>query len=155
MDRLSKHRKEASSFLQCQLCGKGFDDICELRMWQECDDQDNPEAGNYLVVGKCCRYKIREHPRMYREVPWGKGEPGAFILLCGNCPFRAGFKCTHPHLKTNGGQGLLLNTTNPIGTGPVHLNYGRGRGAFVDFSVFSMCEGHPTEKPVKLDSTGD
>ena len=154
MDRLSEHRKETSSFLQCQLCGKEYSDITSLRMWQECNDSDNPEPGNFLVVGHCCKPKILEHPRAYLEIPWGKGEPGAFILLCGDCPFRAGFKCTHPHLKANGGGGLLLNTTNPMGFGPVHVNYGGGRGAFVDFSAYSMCEGHPTQKPVKLDTTG-
>jgi hypothetical protein len=147
MRRLTSNLQSAGSFDTCQICGKTSDDICTFRLWQECDDRDQPEPGNYLLVGEtCCRSKIHEHPRLYNEVPWGRGVPGGFVLVCGSCPFREGFHCTHPNLKSNGGDGLLVDFSNPLGGMTVHLNFGYNdpRTGMADFSVVSACEGSPT-----------
>jgi hypothetical protein len=106
-----------STFKRCQLCGfEGHRDICEFRMWVECDEQDKPEPGNVLVVcrGEACRKAISDHPRLYIEVPWGEGLPGHFMLLCGDCAFRKGVGCTHPDLKSNGGAGLKVSIGGPF-----------------------------------------
>lgn len=151
--RLTDEALHPDSFHTCQLCGTTYEDICELRMWEECGDSDEIEPGNYLIVGdKCCRQKIYDHSRMYREEAWGKGRPGAFILLCGDCPWRKGFTCSHSNLKSNGGEGLLVTGFNPL---PVmHINYGFNdpRTGFVDFTVANGCEGHPTKSPKKVQS---
>lgn len=111
MERLTTEARKQfplTTFNRCQLCGFESDDICEFRMWLECDDMDKPEAGNVLVVCKGCRSKISEHERLYHLVPWGLGEPGYLILLCGDCKFREDTQCKHPDLKKNGGKGLEL-----------------------------------------------
>ena len=111
MERLTEHlQHHLTTFERCQLCGYASDDICEFYMWQECDEQDQLEPYNVLVVCRqpACQAKVDQHPRLYRLVPWGQGQPGHFILLCGPCAFREGTHCTHPDLKANGGEGLQL-----------------------------------------------
>lgn len=111
MDRLTDHLKHPFfTFNSCQLCGFTSDDICEFYMWQECDEQDQPEPYNVLVVCRqdACQAIVDRHPRAYRLVPWGQGKPGHLMLLCGPCAWRDGARCTHPDLKANGGEGLQL-----------------------------------------------
>ena len=108
MDRITTTLQfPLDTFKRCQLCGYESSDICEFRMWNECDDNDKPEANNILVLCRfdCAEY-MDQHPRLYLEVPWSNGGPGKFMLLCGNCQFRQGVMCTHSDLKANGGEGL-------------------------------------------------
>lgn len=105
------------SFRKCQLCGFESHDICEFRFWNECDENDKREPYNILITCKSreCFQKIEQHERLYVELAWGNGEPGHFSLLCGRCPHRDGFRCTHPRLKANGGEGLtLMMDTHPV-----------------------------------------
>jgi len=114
MDRLTEtvpYQILPTTFKRCQLCGYTSDDICEFRLWCECDENDKPEPYNILIACKSddCFQIIKEHERLYFELSWSTGEPGHFILLCGDCPHRDGTHCTHPDLKINGGNGLLLH----------------------------------------------
>ena len=121
MDRLTqtaKHPLRNDTFKRCQLCGHESDDICEFRFFQECDENDNKEPYNILITCNqhMCFQKIEQHERLYVELAWSNGEPGHFSLLCGDCSYRDGVRCTHPDLKTNGGKGLLLAMAND----PIH-----------------------------------
>jgi hypothetical protein len=106
-----------SSFHRCQLCGFWDSDICRFRMMVECDEKDIPEPDNVLIVcdQEKCKKVLDAHPRLYLDVPWGGGDPGQFMLLCGKCNFRDSFSCTHPALKANGGEGLEIKFSNPLG----------------------------------------
>lgn len=109
MDRLTRATKfPLDTFNRCQICGHESQNICEFRMWQECDDADGPEPGNVLIVcdKKPCKRVLDDHERLYIEVPWSAGGPGMFMIICGSCKFREGTACKHPDLKANGGEGL-------------------------------------------------
>jgi len=105
--------EKIASFQECQLCGFRNDDICYFRMWRECDDADQPIPDKILITCKegRCFQMIEDDPRLFLEIPWSQGGPGKFILLCGDCPHRQGFGCTHPKLKANGGDGLEVKFT--------------------------------------------
>lgn len=112
MDRLTQTAPHSlDTFTRCQLCGHESRDICEFRFWQECDENDKPEPYNILIVcvsNAECSTLLKEHPRLYVELPWSRGQPGHLSLLCGECSCREGVRCTHPDLKANGGEGLDL-----------------------------------------------
>lgn len=98
-------------FDRCQLCGKIYTDVCSLRMWYECDDNDVPEQPPRVLVicraeDSICLVQLEAHPRAYLLVPWRGGAAGHLQMLCGPCTYRNSASCTHPDLKTNGGQGL-------------------------------------------------
>ena len=113
-----------TTFNRCQLCGFSDDDIVYFRMWYECDEHDHVEQPVRVLVacdpeksktkGHPCWKAIEDHPRLYWEVEWGLGEPGHFMLLCGDCQHRKGAACTHPDLKTNGGEGLMVQFHGPL-----------------------------------------
>lgn len=96
-----------SSFAACQLCGHASDDICAFRMWQRCDDADEP-IDDFIIVcnQQACQQRIEDDAMLFIEVPWSRGGPGKFMLLCGDCPHRKGWSCQHPNLTANGGNGL-------------------------------------------------
>lgn len=149
MKRLTEEAPfKLDTFNRCQLCGHASDDICEFRMWQECDDQDQPEPYNMLVLcrSKKCRTMLNQHERLYREMPWGRGQPGHLMLLCGGCGFRNGTRCTHPDLKINGGEGLTLYKDGLPGTIVCYHDDTKPDGGLrCDFegfpSPFSKCDG--------------
>lgn len=136
MDRLTQSVKfPLDTFKRCQLCGytSQYDDICEFRMWVECDEQDNPEPNNVIVLcnkkhSECSRV-LDNHPRLYIEVPWGNGGPGNFMLLCGDCKFRDKTTCTNPQLKANGGEGIEVKFHNPLPM--VHVSFSNGTGGWL------------------------
>ena len=135
------------TFKRCQLCGhvSPHDDICEFRMWQRCDAQDNL-IESYLVTcgSEACFQKIDADPILFREVPWSQGGPGRFMLLCGDCPNRKEFDCQHPNLKSNGGKGLLVNLAQPfLGGARVCMSDGT---SFRFGNPANRCEGHPDSK---------
>lgn len=110
MKSLSDHALPLTVFKRCQLCGFEKYDICEFTMWWECREDDSIDPEKILVTcrGKECEKTINDHERLYKEIPWGRGGPGKFMLLCGNCMNREGTRCTHPNLKANGGSGLRV-----------------------------------------------
>lgn len=116
------------TFRFCQICGYSSREIVEFRLLQECDDADVPEA-KFLIRCKsaACVQTVEDHPRLYRTVEWGAGEPGSFILLCGDCEHRNGFACTSPELKANGGEGLAVS----FGGLDVHVSYSDGTGGYM------------------------
>lgn len=99
-----------NSFTLCNNCGYKSDDICEYRMWLI------QETNTYAIIctKKDCQQYIDDHPHLFIEVPWSRGGPGKFMLLCGDCKYRDGFRCTHPDLKDNGGQGLEVSFRETI-----------------------------------------
>ena len=145
MDRLSKsyfapNDGHPIDFLTCWICGKKHNDIVELNIWQECDDEDNPE--NIFIVAckdKQCRKIINDHPRLYIAQQWAGHTPGRFMLAgCSLCKLRQGFKCTNPQTKENGGEGLLVYYKEPLGRGIVCFTNGT---AMPLLQVFTKCEG--------------
>lgn len=133
------------TFNRCQLCGYASNDICEFRMWYECDDDDQPEKDKVLIACRKCEPTITDHPRAYWQLEWGRGEPGHFILLCGPCPWRKGVDCSHPHLKKNGGEGLEVKVSHPLGHVMVCVcgEDGESDGLHCEpsFAPFTECEG--------------
>jgi len=148
MSKLTRLTKKfpIDNFNRCQLCGYESSDICEFRMYQECDENDKPEPYNVLIVCRqnSCRKAIENSPTLYMEVPWGKGAPGHFMLLCGNCPFRKNTECSHPDLKLNGGNGLEVKMHNsPM----VHVCFSNGSYSNDIYpSPMTWCAGNPTRK---------
>lgn len=145
MNRLTSIlRFPLDTFKRCQLCGytSTYDDICEFRMWTECDDNDIPEAGNVLILcTKECKQILDKHPRLYVEVPWGAGGPGMFMLLCGDCKFRDKSSCKNSELKSNGGVGLEIKFARPLPL--VHLSFADGKGGWLGNRLpASTCVGY-------------
>lgn len=103
---------DPTNFLTCHICDHVFADICEVNLHQECDLVDGKDipSERYIVAckSKACHQVIEEHELMYQEVPWSRGGPGKFILMCGDCKHRKSFTCMHPNLKSNGGEGLKI-----------------------------------------------
>lgn len=143
MDRLSQGEfapksGNKASFGKCWICGEENRDICHFRMWQECDDFDQPEEIFIIACrDKQCQQVIKEHPRLYIELPWGCHETGKFMLVCSDCKRRSGFKCTDQRAKTNGGIGLQCEIANPF-TATVCTN----RGCFPMRHPVIKCEGY-------------
>jgi hypothetical protein len=116
---LSERSPGLTTFRKCQLCGYISDEITDFWMWQECDEKDVPKPGVFVITCRqdLCRKEIDDHPVLYMLHQWATGEPGHFMLLCGECDFRSVFDCTHPHLKKNGGEGLAVVLDWPMGRG--------------------------------------
>lgn len=146
MERLTETAPFAlgNTFLQCQLCGIRHDDICHFYLWYECDENEKQETDKILITcrGDKCREIIDQHERLYYMPSWSRGAPGGFILTCGGCEYREGGKCTHPNLKANGGDGLLVHMADlPV----IHVNRHGAPNFFIGPPVAS-CEGNPEKK---------
>lgn len=150
MERIER-KFALTTFKRCQLCGyvSKNDDICAFRMLNECDDKDIPEEGNVIVVctSKLCNKIIDDHPRLYVQVPWGKGKPGYFMLAgCSDCKYRDNASCTHPDLISNGGRGLQVMYSKPIFD--VHVSFSNGKGGRHTIGdVFTDCKGRELGVP--------
>ena len=127
----------------CQLCGFLSDDICSFRMWYECDDNDRPEKDKVIVACRGCERVIQDHPRLYQQIEWGMGDAGHFILVCENCQWRKGIDCANPKLKKNGGDGLKLEMSRPLGDIMIHFHTENGglTCGTGGFTPFTDCEG--------------
>lgn len=148
MDRLTQsapHPLPADSFCRCQLCGHVSDDICEFHMWLEANDDDSRSMDCPVLItchSKACDKVIKDHERLYVLIPWSRGGPGRFMLLCGDCNHREGSVCTHAKLKANGGDGLLV-IFHPM-LGSLHICFTDGRHMGPEhFTPATHCEGHP------------
>ncbi len=149
MDRLTTLTKyPLTTFKRCQICGyeSKYDDICEFRMWVECDDNDNLEEDNIIVLSKNCNcVKLLEnHPRLYMEVPWAGDKPGRFMLICDDCSYRNNGKCSHSDLKENGGTGLEVTyRSSPI---LARVCFCNGTSAKMGGNnIFDHCKGKVTK----------
>lgn len=124
---------------QCNVCGLSSD---SLAAWREHDERDLPlDGARFLVfIGKdhpACIKAMDKHPRLYAEV---RGEPGTFPRLCGDCSLRRGLECSHPKLRANGGDGLLVNLDDPLHGAII---CGRG-GRITPVNHALTCEGKTT-----------
>lgn len=125
----------------CNLCGLAAE---QLSAWREHDEHDRPLEGPgrlvFIGVGAehgACREHLDKHPRLYAEVT---GLPGTFPRLCGDCPNRKGFACSHPNLKANGGPGLKVELDNAWAANAIICGRG-GRIRPVHHAL--KCEGKP------------
>jgi len=142
---------EVTTFHRCWVCGGENDDICAFRMWEECDDQDEP-SGRYLIACRedACQQVIENHPRLYRLIPWAGDDAGRFMLVCEDCDYRKGFDCTHPNLTRNGGEGLNVTVTRPLGEGFICVEdpdnvddmTGMGTKCIPNPTIATACEGN-------------
>ena len=108
------------SFDRCQLCGRTVDDTVKIGFWQECDERDRPISDAVILVCKdpACHHAIEKHPRLYIEADYFgsiTGGPGWWQIICDDCDYRRGTRCTHPDLKANGGEGLKVKMSGPSG----------------------------------------
>lgn len=134
--------KDYPTFKRCHICGKEHPDICHFWLYLECDDEDRiPDDPKVLITcrDEKCLNVLNSHPRAYYGLPWGQGEPGHFMLMCGACKYRKGSKCTHPDLKANGGDGLEVYFTN-LGFSAT-VCYGDGSSEHISGYVPQTCEG--------------
>ena len=115
---LTELRPEARTYEHldtCHLCGdRAYGD---MRLYRECDGKDVPNSGTDALLVTCaqktCERILEKHPRLYVEEE--PGAPGYFPRLCGDCPWRRGVVCAHPHLKANRGRGLRVTIERPSG----------------------------------------
>lgn len=92
----------------CQNCA----DTENLQRWREHDHHDHPQ-GIAITLCKTCSAKIIEpHERLYTRMAEFEPCPGN-MPVCVHCTYRAKTKCTHPHLRENGGDGLALLMPHP------------------------------------------
>jgi len=102
-------RRPADPVGICNLCLRPS---TELRVWREATEFDRPIEGDGALVfvgwdieHHQCREDLNKHPH--------------FPVFCGPCAQRDGFRCRHPDLKTNGGQGLLIKLTPLVPRGVI------------------------------------
>lgn len=113
----------APDLVRCQLCGGG--DL-PLTVFEQCDEDDQPEGRLLTACSRReCSRRIKDHPRLYRDVDV---RPGAIAALCVDCVHRDGLRCRHPDLRANGGAGLVLTLSSLMGAGVVVCVKGRGCG---------------------------
>ena len=144
MDRLSQGKNappngDPAAFTRCWVCGHDHGDICGFRMWQECNEKDEPEDSTFIIAcrDKACEQIIIDHSRLYIAVLWAGHAPGQFMLVCSDCEQRRGFKCADSRAKTNGGAGLSCTVTHPL-TGILCTAH----GCYPFPPVVRSCEGY-------------
>lgn len=98
---------------ECQCCGANYQ-ARKLWLWLEHDENDRPTGTLVALCEACSRRLIEDHPRLYEKLPENKPVPGAMPHLCAGCEFRRGLMCSHPDLKSNGGEGLLIAVEPPL-----------------------------------------
>lgn len=133
---------------QCQRCGAEVSDdepassITSRKRWIEHDEWDRPTSAVVVLCKPCSESLIEPHPRLYAEMPVHKPHAGT-MALCVACVHRAGVRCQHPSLRTNGGPGLSVTHQQP--TRGFLCGRGSGRrtgGAFEIYdSAPSACAG--------------
>lgn len=86
------------------LCGKPPQYQYALRVFEECDEDDQPN-GRFIVLCKQCSelHELDDHPRLYTERYHTSGDicPGA-MPQCETCGFRKGLSCEHPKRWSHG-----------------------------------------------------
>lgn len=92
---------------KCAQCGC-WDREEILTLWQECDEQDRPEARYVLLCEKCGDRLIEPHVRLYQPIDRNAPAPGA-MEICADCRFRDGLWCAKA--KCNGGEGVTITVS--------------------------------------------
>jgi hypothetical protein len=87
-------------------------ELTGLRRWREHDQQDKPQDIIVVLCKKCSELIIEPHERLYARLSMWEPAPGA-MTVCVDCTFRQGLHCSHPDLKENGGEGLILKFPTP------------------------------------------
>lgn len=125
---------------RCRSCGDIADDL-----WQECDENDRPEARYLWLCRKCSDSIIEPHVRLYNDVNVNAPAPGA-MRICTDCPHRsfAGI-CTCPSAKANGGPGILIQT-HGAATGFIDGRDKNGRRWGKRMTWYSLPPSHCTGK---------
>lgn len=125
----------------CNVCAQP---AARLDAWREHDPYDKPYMGVDALVflgtdHEACKRALDRHPRLYSR---DSGAPGAFPLLCGACARKkpGELACTHPDLRTNGGDGLKV-TGSRFGGGMIVCIRGAGGKNFREPTVFDKCDG--------------
>lgn len=114
----------------CQCCGFTPATVLEtsepetlgFRRWREHDQQDKPQEIIVVLCKKCSDRYIDPHERLYARLSMWEPAPGA-MTVCVDCTFRQGLHCSHPDLKENGGEGLMLKFPRPA---PGFVDSGKG-----------------------------
>jgi hypothetical protein len=118
--RLSTSLPHERHPFMCQACGFTPQTILEtsepetvgFRRWREHDQQDRPQDIIVVLCKKCSDMIIEPHERLYHRLSMWEPAPGA-MTVCVDCTFRQGLHCSHPDLKENGGEGLILKFPRP------------------------------------------
>lgn len=97
----------------CQRCHKLLKPPSDAQIWREHDDADEPEPRAVVLCRKCAELIIEKHPRLYSREQADAPIPGV-MELCGGCVHWHAYSCTHPHLKLNGGEGLMITFPEPF-----------------------------------------
>lgn len=92
---------------ECANCG----DINPDELWQECDDNDQPEKIYFRLCKPCAKRIIKPHPRLYQSVDPNQPLPG-LSDICDNCIHREGYNCNQT-LASNG-PGLKMFIAAPF-----------------------------------------
>jgi hypothetical protein len=90
----------------CQSCGRGQLDG-EVSLWQEYDENDEPEPIAVALCKQCSDRLVEPHPRIYAKVARFAPFPGA-MTICLACSHRDGVRCRSPDAKANGGHGIWI-----------------------------------------------
>lgn len=94
---------------KCASCGK-WDREEILGLWQEHDEQDQPEMRFVLLCRECSERIIQPHVRLYSAISRNSPAPGA-MEICADCRFRDGTWC--PRAKGNGGPAVVISAAKP------------------------------------------
>ena len=105
--KLSEDLQHTPSPGHCQSCGSSE----ELQCWMEHGDNDEP-TDTKIIICRECDHVIEPHPRLYTLLPYNGPRPGA-MRCCTACLLREGLQCKHPQLKSNGGEGLPIQCSQP------------------------------------------
>lgn len=81
-----------------------------LTLWQEHDENDQPEARYILLCLRCGDQLIEPHVRLYGSLDRNTPAPGA-MEICADCRFRDGTWCARA--KCNGGEGVVITAVQP------------------------------------------
>ena len=88
----------------CQACGRWE---VVLSVWQEHDDNDQPEQVYLVLCDACSDGIIDPHPRLYRRLARFEPAPGA-MACCVGCQHLSELRCTNPAMQFNGGTGVPI-----------------------------------------------
>lgn len=118
--------------LKCAGCGLDhYEEL--LTLWQECDQQDQPEIRYVLLCESCGDRMIEPHVRLYARIDRNSPAPGA-MEICADCRYREGLWCAK--VKAHGGPGITIQAPKPM-TGFWDGTDSRGRRTGGRFSSFA------------------
>lgn len=121
--RLSTSLNPFINVRTCQCCGNACEPYPELsgqrqqlraiRLWQECDESDQPEPIVVALCDPCAEKIIEPHPRLYRRLSSLNHPIPGVTAVCPGCIFQEGSRCKCPESLANGGAGIRLKGPRP------------------------------------------